>query len=351
MGASVSILGQGQIGYAIARLFSGTGWDVAVAHRTDKADDDLLDAGSQFTTLDRNDDAAFRRWLSAGADLLVDTTAYTQLHARQLLSVQNHVASLCVISSASVYRDSEGRSLDEAGTTGFPDLPEQISEDQPTVAPGDQTYSTRKVAMERTLLDQANVPVTILRPCAIYGIKSRQPREWWFVKRILDGRRVVPLVFEGKSRFHTTATENIAALSRVANQKRFHGVLNVADPDALSASEMANAIAAAFDYGWEVKALDEASSQKSVGQHPWAVPRPFVLDMSKAIDLGYEPVTTYSEAAQSYCTWIADTGRNADWRKAFPGLPPYLSPDAFDYEMEDAYLGQLRFETPSQTGE
>ena len=38
-------------------------------------------------------------------------------------------------------------------------------------------------------------------------------REAWFVKRILDGRRRIPLAYSGESRFHTTATANLAVLS------------------------------------------------------------------------------------------------------------------------------------------
>ena len=109
------------------------------------------------------------------------------------MDLQTDVGTLIVISSASVYRDAEGRSLDEAASGGFPDLPVPIGEDQPTVSPGPQTYSTRKAALEQALLENSRRPVTILRPCAIHGEGSRHPREWWFVKRILDGRREVPL--------------------------------------------------------------------------------------------------------------------------------------------------------------
>lgn len=103
-----------------------------------------------------------------------------------------------VISSSSVYQDKSGRTLDEAAATaGFPDLPDPISETQQTVSPGPATDSTRKMAMERTLRDGARVPVTILRPCAIYGRGSSHPRGWWFVKRMLDRRPIIPIAFRG----------------------------------------------------------------------------------------------------------------------------------------------------------
>jgi hypothetical protein len=58
--------------------------------------------------------------------------------------VQCRVGALVVVSSASVYRDAAGRTLDEAAASGFPELPVPIPETQPTVEPGAATYSTRK---------------------------------------------------------------------------------------------------------------------------------------------------------------------------------------------------------------
>ena len=55
-----------------------------------------------------------------------------------------------------MYADDQGRTLDEAeGVDDFPELPVPIPETQATVEPGDGTYSTKKVALERILLDTA----------------------------------------------------------------------------------------------------------------------------------------------------------------------------------------------------
>ena len=76
-------------------------------------------------------------------------------------------------------------------------------------------YGANKVAAEQVLLD-SGVPVTVLRPSKIHGPGSRSPREWVFVKRVLDGRPVVFLAHRGASIDHTTAAANIAALIEVA---------------------------------------------------------------------------------------------------------------------------------------
>jgi hypothetical protein len=44
--------------------------------------------------------------------------------------------------------------------------------------------------------------------------KNEQPREWWFVKCILDHQPSIPLAYEGRSRFHTSSALNIAELTR-----------------------------------------------------------------------------------------------------------------------------------------
>jgi NAD(P)H-binding len=180
--------GTGQIGRAVARALIADGWSVRLAHRGRRPPpSELLARGAEVITLDRDIPGALAAALGPGADAVIDAVAYGPEHADQLLEVQSTVGALVVISSASVYRDAAGRTLDEARVTGFPELPVPVPETQATVEPGPGTYSTRKMALERRLLDRARCPVTVLRPCAIHGPGSQHPREWWFVKRMLDG--------------------------------------------------------------------------------------------------------------------------------------------------------------------
>ena len=152
----------------------------------------LVESGARVSILDREQPGELAHALADGADALIDTIAFTQIHADQLLDVQGCVGAFVVVSSASVYRDAAGKTFDEARQNGFPELPVPIAETQPTVHPGPTTYSTRKVALEHRLLDQARVPVTVLRACAIHGMGSQHPREWWLVKRILATFSTMP---------------------------------------------------------------------------------------------------------------------------------------------------------------
>ncbi|WP_245443878.1 reductase [Mesorhizobium sp. DCY119] len=109
--------------------------------------------------------------------------------------------------------------------------PVPVIENSPTVAPGPETYSTRKIAMEKSLLDRASRPVTILRLCTIHGPESKHARAWWFVKRLLDGRAEIPLAYRGHSRFQTTSVAAIADALLQAEAGQLPAVANVSDAD------------------------------------------------------------------------------------------------------------------------
>ncbi len=332
--------GTGQIGRKIAEMLLVDGWAVTISHRGGRPEPaDLLLKGAKFAAFDRNEDGALRNALSGGADTVIDTIAYTPKHAGQLVELSGNAAALAVISSASVYQDYNGRTLDEAGEGGFPDFPEPISETQATVPPGPQTYSKLKAALEERLLEGSKAPVTILRPCAIYGAHSLHPREYWFVKRMLDQRPVIPLAFRGESRFHTIAVENIAALTRLCMERPGTRVFNIADPEALTLAQIGAAIARHLDFKGRFHLIDNDDYPPTVGATPWSVPKPFTLDMSAALAFGYRPVTRYDDAVVSICDWLAALAPH-DWRAAFPVLASY-SNEPFDYAAEDVFFQNL----------
>jgi nucleoside-diphosphate-sugar epimerase len=322
--------GTGQIGRAVARNLLEHGWRVTLAQRSSDGLPEDLAEQTTLTAVDREQPGALGAAIGSGFDAVIDTIAFTEDHARQLLQIGPNIGGFVVISSGSVYRDSNGRTLDGASQTGFPQFPIPISEDQPTVDPGPNTYSTRKAAMEQTLLQQSRSPVTILRPGAIYGDGSRHPREWWFVKRIRDGRRRVPLAFGGESRFHTSSTANIAELCRLALDQPGTRVLNAVDPTAPTVAEIGLAIAAVYEVNLDLVYL-EGPPRAGVGSHPWCIPSPIVMDMACSHALGYRPVIHYQEAVADACR---SAERAADAGATFPNYINAL----FDYAAEDLFF-------------
>jgi nucleoside-diphosphate-sugar epimerase len=328
--------GTGQIGRKTAETLLENGWAVTLSHRGIHPEPaDLVLKGAKFASMDRNEDGALLAALSGGTDAVIDTIAFNAKHADQLAEISGNVGTIAVISSASVYQDAEGRTLDEASEGGFPDFPEPIRETQAIVPPGPQTYSTLKAALEERLLQGSKAPVTILRPCVIYGPHSLHPREYWFVKRMLDQRTVIPLAFRGKSRFHTSAVENIGALTRLCVEMPGTRVLNIVDPQSLTVERIGAAIARHLGFKGPFHLIDDEYPPK-IGATPWSVPAPFTLDMSAALAFGYQPVTAYEAAVGAMCAWLAELAPD-DWRAAFPGLAAYKN-DQFDYAAEDVFF-------------
>jgi nucleoside-diphosphate-sugar epimerase len=327
---AVLIGGTGQIGRAAARALAEDGWEVVAVSRTGALPEGLAELGVAAATADRGDDAQLRAALGPGADVVLDTVAFSQEHGEQLNRLAGLVGSLVVISSASVYADDDGRALD--GTEGeFPRLPFPIPETQQTAEPGDaDNYSRGKVALEQTLL-AGPLPATLLRAGAIYGPAAKLPRELHFVQRALDGRRRVALAWKGESRFHTVAARNIAELVRLAAKQPADRVLNAGDPDPPTTLEICRAIGAALGHEFEPVLVPG----EEYG-NPWAVPRPVVLEMAAAErELGYRPVATYPEAVREACAWLVEEiERGRDWKGT------YLE-ESLDYASEDAVLASL----------
>jgi nucleoside-diphosphate-sugar epimerase len=331
--------GAGQIGSCAATSLLDAGWRVTLAGRGNKPlPQDLLARGAESVTFDRQQPGALAQAVKNGADAVIDMVAYDDSHARQLLEIQSDVGAFVVISSASVYCDDQGRALETAAKTGIPKFAGAVKESQATVDPGPETYSSRKSALERELLDHATKPVAILRPAAIHGLYSTQPREWWVVKRMLDGRTVIPLAYKGESRFHTSAAVGIGALIAAALEKPATQVLNAADPYAPTAQEICTTIAKHM--GWEGAILpldigDEIGAAP-IGKSPWSLPAPYVLNTDAAQAL--TPLPTYEATVGASCDWLRDLNPT-DWRKAFPVLAMYPG-DIFDYAAEDAALSR-----------
>lgn len=330
MPRAVLIGGTGMIGRAAARALAADGWDVVAISRSGTLPEGLAELGVQSAVADRADDRQLRAALGTGADVVLDTVAFTREHGGQLNGLAGLAGSLIVISSASVYADDDGRALDGEGEP--PNMPVPILETQRTADPGDATYSTRKAELEQTLL-AGPLPATLLRACAIHGPGAKLPRELFFVKRAVDGRRRVALSWMGESRFHTTSVANLAELIRLAAAKPGDRALNAGDPDPPTTLEICRAIGNALEHEFEPVLLPGDAYD-----NPWGAPdsQPFVVSMAAAEEeLGYRPVTTYPEAVRETCAWLVgelEAGRS--WEGT------YLE-GVVDYAAEDEALASL----------
>ncbi|MYY03018.1 MULTISPECIES: NAD-dependent epimerase/dehydratase family protein [unclassified Streptomyces] len=330
----------GQIGRTTVRSLVADGWKVTAASRGGGRDQEW---GEEVRTvaLDRDEDSALAAALGPGCDVLVDMVAYGRQHARQLTGLADRIGSAVVVSSGAVYEDGQGRSFDtQAEPDGSPRYPVPIPESQPTVAPGEDTYATRKIRLERDLLAAGGtLPVTLLRAGAVHGPHCRSPRELYFVKRALDGRTRRVLAYEGKSRFHPVHAANVAELIRLAALRPGSRVLNSADPQAPTVAEIGEAVDAVLGRSTETVLIPGAPPAEGVGSTPWSAPHPIVYDMTAAErELGYRPVTGYAESLPETVEWITAQLAGRDWQDAYPAMVRAYGTGLFDYAVEDAWL-------------
>ena len=339
MPQAVIIGGRGQCGHAIGQRLVAAGWTVT-ATTTGPCPDPADFPGIAWVTADRDHDDLARA-VPDGTDVVVDTLAFTSPQAERLIALGSRIGSAIVLSTASVYTDERGRSLDEStDEDSFPAWPVPIPEDCPTLPPGDATYSTRKAAIEDILRHQAPWPVTILRPGAIYGPHSRHLREWYFIKRVLDRRRRVILPFNGESVFQPTATVNLAELVALAADRPASRTLNCGDLQPPSVARISAIVDDLMNWSTERYLVPGAEPAPTVGNHPWSVPRPVIADMTRAqAELGYQERSSYAEALAETLAWVLSASSGRDWRELLPGLAAYPG-DLFDYEAEDAYLAR-----------
>ncbi|MGW7280547.1 NAD-dependent epimerase/dehydratase family protein [Streptomyces sp. NPDC054844] len=339
MTRAVVVGATGQVGRVAVGALARDGWEVTAVSRGGERDggwpEDVC-----VVRADREDDAALSAAVGDGCDVLVDMVAYGEGHARQLVGLAGRVGSAVVISSLSVYEDDKGRNFDtQAEPDGFPHYPVPLTEEQRTVRPGDTSYSTRKAALERELLAVGDrLPVTLLRAGAIHGPHCRTPRELYFVKRNLDGRRRRVLAYDGASRFHPASVHNLAELIRLAAPRPGTRVLNAVDPDAPTVAEIAAAIDAVMGVEAEDVLVDGPPPADRVGDTPWSVPVPVVCDMSAAErQLGYRPVVRYAETLPDTVAFLEQRLAGRDWREAYPKMFRAYG-DLFDYAAEDTWL-------------
>lgn len=345
---AVVLGGTGGIGSAVVRALldaSGRGgddWHVDVlARRGGPVADALTAAGADCTAGDRRDTSVLRELLRPGADLLVDAVGLTRDDAVQLRPFLDDVGSTVFVSSKAVYADEQGR---HANSTDKPVFPGPVTELQPTVAAsdGDPTsrdgYGAAKVAAEQVLLDHG-APVTVLRPSKVYGPDTGRPREWFVVRRALDGRERILLADRGRGVDHTTAASGIASLVRLVADAPDRRILNVADATAPSVLEIVRTIAGHLDHAFDEVLLD-ADAPAFVGTTPWSSPTPFVLDTTAARSLGWQ-APTYATAVRSELDWLVETAQTVPAGSDVPWAADPFWDRMFDYGPEDAALALL----------
>ncbi|MFY9636208.1 MAG: NAD-dependent epimerase/dehydratase family protein, partial [Cellulosimicrobium cellulans] len=279
--------GSGQIGQAATARLLEDGWDVTVASRGQATPP----TGVKVRQVDRADDKSMDAVLKEGFDVVVDVVAFDPAHVAQLERRAGDIGSIVAISTGGLYVDSQGRALEaitELETSPRFDGP--VPESARTVGTGTGTYASGKRAVELALAN-GPVPATVIRPATVHGPNTPQAREWFYLRRILDGRRTFVLGFDGQGSYHPVSTGNLAEMIRLAARNPGHRILNAGDPGSPTEHHIAKAIAEAMNVSVDVVLIP---GQPPVAS-PWSLPAPVFLDTEAArTQLGYEPALTYA---------------------------------------------------------
>jgi nucleoside-diphosphate-sugar epimerase len=208
----------------------------------------------------------FRRF---GPDVVLDMILFTERQAHELVNALRGMADrLVVVSSADVYRNYDGFRLK---ATAQPD-PAPLDEDAPL---RETRYPYRgyglsfehaddydKILVEQVVLDQPDLPATVLRLPAVYGPGDKGYRLRPYLQRMADGRPAI-LLGDEQARWRWTRgyVENVAAAIALAvtNGRAAGCIFNVGENPTPTEREWVERIGAAA--GWHGKVVTVPSDE------------------------------------------------------------------------------------------
>jgi nucleoside-diphosphate-sugar epimerase len=305
------------------------GHDVTVFHRGEHEPPADFPAHVQRIRGDRREEATAAMLLrDVRPDVVVDMIAFTRGDADSLVRTFRGVAKRLVVpSSQDVYR-AYGRL--HRTEPGRPD-PTPLDEDAPLrERPSIHGDRYEKLAVERVVMSQPDLPATILRLPAIYGPGDHRLYEW--TRRMIDGRPAVLLEsVYGNWRWTHGYVENMAhAIVLAATDdraaERIYNVGESGEPPRIA--ERVAHVAAAANWGGRILGLAAADLPKRLTE-PLDWSQDWVTDsMRIRLELGYEEILPYEEGLR----------RTAEWHRAHPNEK--LAPTPQDYAEEDAIIAK-----------
>ena len=274
----VFIGGTNFLGPVAVRSLVAAGHEVAVAH-TGAHEADLPESVEHLHASRSSLLAAggpVDRW---GPEVLVDTFpgGATAEKANELSGCAERAAArqIVAISSIDVYQhcvdaglaDGSGRQILSRDPIPLRETARLRQAPYPGASPGHDN-----VAMEQNL--RGATRITILRPGAIYGPQYPPARESFFVQRIANGEKTLPLPDGGVQLWHRVAVERVANAVVAAIERAPEGTwpCNVVDPCDWDFSGLARRIGDLLDWQWEPEVVPFSDED-----HPWQTFHPVMV--------------------------------------------------------------------------
>jgi nucleoside-diphosphate-sugar epimerase len=326
--------GTGFIGSRVAARLAAD-HDVTILHRGKR--NPALPDSVRLLTGDRNRLAEHAAEFRACApDVVLDMISGDEHQARAVVDAFRGVAHRLVTASSmdvySVYDSLLGRAAGPVDST-------PLKEDSPlrtTRYPARNTALSaifdwvtpdyEKILVEEAVRAEPALPGTIVRLPMVYGPGDPLHRFMAFVKRIDNGRAVIPLDEDWAAwRGPMGYVEDVAAAIALAvtNPAAAGRTYHVAEPEALTWAEWARAIGDVVGWHGRVATVPRDQTPKHL-KPPFNTAQPWIVDSSRIRrELGYRETVPRAEALMQTVAWERSS-------------PAPFDAASFDYAVEDA---------------
>jgi nucleoside-diphosphate-sugar epimerase len=277
-------------------------------------------------------------------DVVVDTIAFTQSQAESLVTVFRGIAKRTVVlSSGDAYRANDilhGRvpgAVEATPLTESSPLRERLYPYRGVRTPGVQDFNVDdydKILVERAVLNNDDLPATVLRLPMVYGPGARETtkrRFFAYLKRMDDGRQEILLdqrTAQWRASWGYVADVAEAVRLAVEDDRAAGQIYNVCEPDALDMQSWIRELAVAAGWSGRLVVVNEPCP-------PPSLPRNLNLDQHLNMntekirrELGFRETLSRGEALE----------KTVAWDREHP--PIDVDPAQFDYAAEDAILKQ-----------
>jgi nucleoside-diphosphate-sugar epimerase len=336
--------GNGFIGRFVVAALKQRGHALAVFHRGTTA----APPGVDEIRGDRRQLHACAQELKRFApDVVIDLIISSGRQAEELMNIfRGATRRVVMLSSIDVYRaiavshGTESGPLQELPLTeeselrrGLDPYPPEIMQSMHKIFPW-VTDDYDKIPAERAVMNDRELPGTVLRLPMVYGPGDRLRRFCPVVKRIVDGRQHI-IFPEGLAAWRSPRgyVENVAAAIALAatDNRAERRIYNVCEEPSFSELEWARRIASAMRWEGEFVVLPEERTPRHLLKPGNAAQHWTASSARIRRELGYKEVVAIEEAIR----------RTIRWERENPPAAAFLA--QFDYAAEDAAVaGQQR---------